>query len=213
MFFTSYFANKFIDWRYRGQAYTPPSSVWVGMLTTTKGPRENSTLYALDDTISVAANDGKNHLYKCTAGGTSAATQGAIYSGANSEVVADGTAIFTEQYAALRAGTAVEASYTNYARAALVASLANMAGTQGPGTTVASSGTNVPSTSNNAPMAFGTTPGSGPTHVWATATFDALAGGNMLDIQPMTTAKTIANADPVPTISTGSLVLSVDGQP
>lgn len=210
MLFTSNRANKLIDFLFRGQTYTPPTSVWVGLLTTTKGPRGNSTVYALNDTISVTANDGKNHLYKCTTAGTSAAAQSTLYPGVASEVITDGTAAFTEQTVALKAGTAVEASYTNYARAALVASLANMAGTQGATTTTASSGTGVPTTSNNALMTFGTAAGSGPTFVWATATFDALTAGNMLDIEPLTTVKTINNGDPAPTIAISALTISLD---
>ena len=214
MMFTSYLANKLIDWYRRGQAYTPPTTNFSqGLLTTTKGPRGNSTAYALNDTISLTANDGKTHLYKCTTAGTSAAAQSTLYPGAQNEAITDGTAVFTEQTTALRAGlggAVVEASYTNYARANLAGSLANWAGTQGAGTTVASTGTGVPSTSNNSTLTFGTAAGSGPTFVWATAGFDATSGGNMLDIEPLTTPKTINNGDPAPTFAAGALVVSMD---
>lgn len=211
MLFTSYLANKLVDWLRRGQSYTPATANFsVGLLTSTKGPRANSTVYALNDTISLTANDGKTHLYKCTTAGTSAAAQSTLYPGVNSEAITDGTAVFTEQAAAIRGGTVVEASYTGYARANSAASLANWAGTQGAGTTVASTGTGVPTTSNNGTLTFGTTNTGSTAYVWATATFDATSAGNMLEVEPLTTVKTINNGDPAPTFAAGALSTSYD---
>lgn len=214
MLFTSYLGNKLVDWLIRAQTYTPATTgLSAALLTTTKGPRANSTAYALNDTISLTANDSKTHLYKCTTAGTTAAAQSTLYPGANSEAITDGTAVFTEQYSALKAGlggSVVEASYTNYARATLAASLANWAGTQGAGTTVASSGTGAATTSNNSTMTFGTAPGSGPSYVWAVALFDAASAGNMLTVDPLTATKTINNADPAPTIAAAALSITFD---
>lgn len=211
MFYTSFLANKIADWLHRGQTYTPPTANFsVGLLITTRGPRANSTVYALNDTISLIANDTKTHLYKCTTAGTSAAGQAALYPGASNEVIVDGTATFTEQTSALRAGTAAEASYGGYARANLAASLANWSGTQAAGSTVASSGTGVPQISNNVALTFGVTATSGPAFVWAEATFDATTAGNMLEVLPMTIAKTINNGDPAPISAIGATVLALD---
>ena len=211
MLYTSYLANKLVDFLIRAQSFTPPTTTLsVGMLTTTKGPRANSTVYATNDTISLTANDGKTHLYKCTTGGTSAAAQSTLYPGVNGEAIADGTATFTEQAAAIRAGTAVEASYTGYARSNTAGSLANWAGTQGSGTTVASTGTSVPTTSNNGTMTFGSSATSGPSFVWALAAFDATSAGNMLFVEPLTTVKTINNGDPAPTVAAAGMSLSID---
>lgn len=211
MFYTTFLANKIVDWLHRAQAYTPATANFsIGLLTSTKGPRGNSTVYALNDTFSLTANDGKTHLYKVTTAGTSAASQGALYPGANAEAITDGTAVATEQIVALRAGTAVEASYTNYARSNSAASLANWAGTQAAASTVASTGILVPTTSNNAVLTFGTTAGSGPSYVWAAATFDATTAGNMLEIEPLTVVKTINNGDPAPTFAISALTMSID---
>lgn len=211
MFYTSYLANKIVDWLHRGQVYAPPTTTFsVGLLTSTKGPRANSTAYLLNDTLSLTANDTKTHLYKVTTAGTSAAAQGTLYPGALSEVITDGTAVMTEQTVALRGATAVEASYTNYARSNTAASLANWAGTQAAASVVASTGTGVPTTSNNGTLTFGTAAGSGPSYVWAAATFDAAAAGNMLEIEPLTTVKTINNGDPAPTFAAAALTLSID---
>lgn len=211
MLYTSYLANKIVDWLRRGQAYTPATANFsVGLLTSTKGPRANSTVYALNDTISLTANDAKTHLYKCTTAGTSAAAQAALYPGANNEAITDGTAVFTEQYSAMKAATVVEASYTGYARSNTAASLANWAGTQGATTTTASTGTGVPTTSNNVALTFGATNTGSTAFVWATATFDATSAGNMLEIEPLTTVKTINNGDPAPTFAISALTTSYD---
>lgn len=211
MLYTSYLANKITDWLFRGQAYTPPTaaSSW-GLLTSTKGPRANSTVYALNDTISLTANDTKTHLYKCTTAGTTAAAQSTLYPGVNSEAITDGTAVFTEQAAALRAGTAVEASYTGYARSNTAASLANFAGTQGAGTTVASTGTGVPTTSNNGTMTFGAANSGTTASVWAAALFDATTAGNMLAVSPLSVVKTINSGDPAPSFAAAALTSQID---
>ena len=211
MLYTSYLGNKILDWLRRGQAYTPATANFsVGLLTSTNGPRVNSTAYALNATISLTANDTKTHLYKCTTAGTTAAAQSTLYPGANNEVITDGTAVFTEQYSAMKAATVVEASYTGYARSNTAASLTNWAGSQGATTTTASSGTGAPTTSNNVALTFGTTNTGSTTFVWATATFDATTAGNMLEIEPLTTVKTINNGDPAPTFAISALTTSLD---
>jgi hypothetical protein len=211
MLYTSYLANKIADWLFRGQAYTPATTALsIGLLTSIKGPRANSTVYALNDTLSLTANDGKTHLYKVTTAGTSAAAQSTLYPGVNSEAITDGTAVMTEQAAAIRAGTVVEASYTGYARSNTAASLANWAGTQGAGTTAASSGTSIPTTSNNVVATFGTSSTGTTAYVWATALFDATTAGNMLTYDPLTTVKTINNGDPAPSFAAAALSLSLD---
>jgi len=63
---------------------------------TTKGARQNSTIYAPGDTVYLTANDGNRHVYRCTTGGTSASAQGVLYAGGVGEMVTDGTAAFTE---------------------------------------------------------------------------------------------------------------------
>jgi hypothetical protein len=211
MFYTSYLGNKLVDQLFRATAFTFPTTAFSqGLLTSTKGPRANSTVYALNDTISLTANDGKTHLYKCTTAGTSAAAQSTLYPGASGEAITDGTAVFTEQIVAMRAGTVVEASYAGYARSNTAASTTNFAGTQGAGTTAASSGTGVPTTSNNGTMTFGAAATSGPSYVWAVAFFDATSAGNMLAIEPLTTVKTINNGDPAPTFAAAALTASID---
>ena len=211
MFYTSFLANKITDWLKRGQAYTPATTTAsTGLLTSTKGPRANSTAYDLNDTVSLTANDGKTHLYKVTTAGTSAAAQAALFPGVNSEAITDGTAVMTEQAIAMRAGTVVEASYAGYARSNVAASLANWSGTQGAGSTVASSGTGVPTISNNVVLTYGASNTGTTAFVWATADFDAATAGNMLIIEPLTVVKTINTGDPAATFAIGQLITAID---
>lgn len=189
-----------------------PSSVYIALLTCTKGARGNSTAYSLNDTIAVTANDGKIHPYKCTTAGTTAAAQSTLYPGVVAEAITDGTAVFTEQSAVYDAGTVVECTGGAYARVLLSASLANWAGTQAAASTTVSTGTNG-TTSNNSVVTFPT-----PTAQWvpaggavlAVAQYDQLTGGNLLGWDAISALKTsINNGDPAPTIAISALTFQI----
>lgn len=141
---TDYLENKIIDWFLRAQAFTPPATVYVGLLT-------------------VAPSD---------------------------------------------AGGGTEVSGGSYARVAVTSSLANWAGTQGAGTTVASSGTGG-TTSNNSSIDF-----PAPTANWGTIThfaiFDALSGGNMLIWSALGTSKTVNSGDAAPSFGAAALTFQED---
>lgn len=102
-------------------------------------------------------------------------------------------------------GGGTEVSGGAYARVAVTSSLANWAGTQSAGSTVASSGTGG-QTSNNAAITFPT-----PTAGWGTVThfaiYDAASAGNELFWGALTIAKTINQADTV-TFPAGSLSIT-----
>ena len=102
-------------------------------------------------------------------------------------------------------GGGTELSGGAYSRVAVTSSLANWAGTQGAGTTTASSGTSG-NTSNNIAITFPT-----PTATWGTAThfgiYDASSGGNLLFYGTLTIAKTINASDTV-TFPIGSLSIT-----
>lgn len=143
---SDYLENKFIDWLFRGQSYTPPATLYIGLYTT------------------VPSAD---------------------------------------------AGTGgVEVSGGSYARASVAASLANWAGTQAAGSTVASSGTGG-QTSNNNVITF-----AAPTANWGTIAgfgiFDAASGGNMLYFGSLTASKTVNNGDAAPAFAAGALTVTED---
>ncbi|KWT89338.1 MULTISPECIES: hypothetical protein [unclassified Variovorax] len=200
--------NKATDALYRGQALGAPATLYHALLTCTKGARANSTAYALNDTVAVTANDGIIHLYKVTTAGTTAAAQSTLYPGALGEAITDGTAVLTEQSAAVDAGTVVECTGGSYARASVTASLANYAGTQAAGSTTASSGTGG-QTSNNGVITFPTptgqwVPAGGA--IWGVAVYDASSAGNMWSWAPLSALKTsISTGDPAPTIAAAAL--------
>lgn len=92
-------------------------------------------------------------------------------------------------------GGGTEVTGGSYARVAVTSSLANWAGTQSAGSTVASSGTGG-QTSNNAAITFPT-----PSATWGTVThfgiYDAASGGNLLFWGALTINKTINQSDTV----------------
>lgn len=140
---SDYLENKLIDQIFRGQAFSFPSTLYVGLFT---------------------ANPSD------TGGGT-------------------------------------EITGNNYARVSVAASLANFAGTQGAGTTAASSGTGG-TTSNNASLTFPT-----PSATWGTVTgfgiYDAASGGNLLWYGALSINKTINQGDTV-TFPAASLSIQID---
>lgn len=207
---TNYEQNAEIDAVLRGQTYSFTTS-YVGLATCTNGPIVRSTAYALNNTVTYVAADGVNHLYKVTTAGTTAASA-PTYPGAANEVITDGTAVMTEQTSALAAGTAeVEPSGGSYARVSYTNSLTNWAGTQGSGTTTASSGTSA-TTSNNAIVNFATPTANWvttPAAVWAIVLYDAASAGNARRWIPLTSDQYISTGNSV-SIAIGAMTIKVD---
>lgn len=107
------------------------------------------------------------------------------------------------------AGSArVEVSGGSYARVAVTSSLANWAGTQGAGTSVASTGTSG-TTSNNNAITF-----PAPTASWGViqgiGIFDAASGGNELWYGALTTPKTVNSGDAAPSFAAAALSIQID---
>lgn len=100
------------------------------------------------------------------------------------------------------AGGGTEVTGGSYARVSIVASLANWAGTQSAGSTVASSGTGG-QTSNNSVITFPTASANWGTVV-AVAYMDASTAGNMWCYAALTSSKTVNSGDTL-TIPAGSL--------
>jgi hypothetical protein len=142
--FTDFTENRIVDWLFRGQTFTPPATIHVGLHT-------------------AACSDAS-------------------------------------------AGTEVTGG--SYARVAVTSSLANWAGTQGAGTTVASTGTGGV-TSNNAVLTF-----PAPTANWGVVTHfslnDASTAGNQILCQALTVSKTINNGDAAPSFAAGALTIQLN---
>jgi hypothetical protein len=92
-------------------------------------------------------------------------------------------------------GGGTEVTGGSYARVAVTSSLANWAGTQSAGSTVASTGSGG-QTSNNAAITV-PTPSAGWGNVTHFGIYDAATGGNLLFWGALTIAKTINQADTV----------------
>lgn len=104
------------------------------------------------------------------------------------------------------AGGGTEVTGNNYARVAVARSLAAWAGTQGAGTTTASTGTDVGATSNNAAITFNVPSGS-----WGTVThfgiLDAVTGGNLLFHGALTVQQTVNTGNTV-SFAAGQLTIT-----
>lgn len=115
-------------------------------------------------------------------------------------------ALYTANPSDSTAGTEVTGG--SYARVTVASSLANWAGTQGTGTTTASSGT-TGTTSNNNAITF-----PAPTANWGVITgaalLDASSGGNILAYGALTVNKTVNNGDAAPSFPAGSLTFQLD---
>lgn len=101
------------------------------------------------------------------------------------------------------AGGGTECTGGDYARVAVTCSLTNWSGTQGAGTTAASSGTSG-TISNNISVTFPT-----PTASWGTVVAvglcDAASAGNLLLYGAVSPSKTINNGDAAPQFAPGDL--------
>jgi hypothetical protein len=141
--FSDYAENKILDLVFRGQAWTPPATLYISLHTGT----------TLDD-----------------GGGT-------------------------------------EVSGGSYARVAIASNMTNWSGTQGAGTTVASSGiTGI--ISNNVAITF-----PAPTGNWGTIVGyglrDAASGGNLIAHGTLAASKTITAGDLAPLFAIGQLTFTL----
>lgn len=194
---------------------------YIALYTINKGLRQNSTLYAVGDVISLTPQGGANgdtnqHLYRCTTAGTSAAAQ-PQYNGVDGEAITDGTAVFTEMSPVLKSGTGFPAGFAevsggSYARVKIESgtypALTDFAGTQGSGSTTASTGTSQ-TTSNNNAITF-----AAPTANWgqvgAAMIWDQPSNGNLIEVTILTAPKTVNQGDPAPSYAAAALTVSVD---
>lgn len=100
-------------------------------------------------------------------------------------------------------GGGTEVTGGSYARPSIAASLANFAGTQGAGTTTASSGSSG-QTSNNVAVTY-----AAPTANWGTVThfswMSAVSAGNMWLYGTLTAARVISNGDAAPSFAIAAL--------
>lgn len=204
------FENRIADYL-RGQAPAAIATLAWALIVATRGSSADrrSTAVALNDTILPAVPNGR--IYRCTTAGTTGAGEPA-WTTTNGGTTADGTAVWTEQTDALDAGQFTEAPNAgNYTRASVAASLANMSGTQGAGTTVASTGTSG-ATSNNVVLTFGSAaPSANWGLVYGAYLLDnaAYGAGNPLIWSPLAAPKNVNTGDPQPTTPAGQFVFTL----
>lgn len=106
------------------------------------------------------------------------------------------------------AGGGTEVTGGSYARQSVTSALTAWAGTQGVGTTTASTGTGGQTSNNNA-ITFPS-----PTASWGVVThlgiYDAVTAGNLLYWVALTTPKTINSGDAAPSFAAAALTVTED---
>jgi hypothetical protein len=203
-----------------------PLALYMALFVINKGLRLSNTAYSTQDVISLAATGGsggdtRQHLYRCTTAGTTAASQGSLYQGVPGEAITDGTAVFTEISPVFDSNTGfptglAEVSGGSYARVKVSAgtymALGDWAGTQGSGTTTASTGSSG-TTSNNGVVTFAAPTAnwaSGSAQVGACALYDQLTGGNLYYWAPLNTPKTVNSGDAAPSFAASAFSIQDD---
>lgn len=204
---TQFAVNKFIDGLARGQSLAAPATFYAALMKI-RGKWTAST--AVTTASYFVPNTGNGRLYKCTTAGTTASSEPA-WPVTNGGTVTDGTAVWTEQTSAMEAGTfPTEISGSAYARVAVTSSLANWAGTQGAGTTTASSGSSAVTSNNNAitwptPTGDWTPAGSDGASAGVVVLFDASTSGNAWVFGVMNNVQTILNGNAAPSAAAAAI--------
>jgi hypothetical protein len=204
--------NLQVDFFLRGQSYASRANSFIGLLKCSHGVIARSTAYALNNTVTVLTSNGILQFYKVTTAGTTAGSAPS-YPGVVGEIITDGTVQFTEQSeASLENASAIpEVTGGGYARVTYANSLANWAGTQGAGTTVASNGTTGQTSNNNAvtfPQATANW-NTAPEKIWGFGIWDAVSGGNLIRHGGLLAAVDVLNTN-TPSFAAAALIIRVD---
>lgn len=206
MLSTQYKMNKVIDSEYRGQTVAFPTTRYVGLIVASAGQSPRSTVVTSGQYTVPATLNGR--LYKCTTGGTTGSGE-PTWPVTAGGTVTDGTAVWTEQTTALYGGTIPEGTATGYARVGIASTEAAWSGTQGAGTTVASSGSSG-QISNNAALNYAQVTTSLGLVV-GLGYWDALTSGNCWEVAiQQSGTPTLVSANISPTIAAAAAVVGFD---
>lgn len=203
---TQYKQNKKIDSEYRGQAVSYPATRYAGLIIASAGQSPRTAAVTVGQYTVPAALNGR--MYRCTTAGTTGAGE-PTWSVTNGGTVTDGTAVWTEQTAAIYSGTIPEGAATGYARVAITSGLTQWSGTQAAASVVASTGISG-QISNNSAISFAQVTTSLGLVV-GVGLYDALTGGNAWEVAIQSSGSpTNISANITPNVAAGALVVGYD---
>ena len=161
---------------------------------------------ALGDTVLPTTPNGR--LYRCTTAGVCGAGE-PTWPTADGGTVADGAAVWTEMTPDFEANANLtEVVGGGYARVAIAANATSWSGTQAPGSTAVSSGSDG-TIENNVAIAFGA-----PSANWGViagwTSNDAATAGNAWDWSVLATPKTVNNGDAAPSFPASAMSIQID---
>jgi hypothetical protein len=192
----------------------PGSTLYLGLLTASKGDIARSTAYTTSDYVIVTISS-RCYLYKCTTNGTTAGSA-PTYTGTPGEAITDGTAVLTEQTASIEAnGSAiVECSGNGYSRLSIAMNSTNWSATDSSSSTANPSAGTSGSSYNLVAQTMATTSGggwtSGTIKVWGFYLMDASTGGNIAYWGGLQSSKSIVNSGDSPVFAIGAIQIQAD---
>lgn len=206
---TEFARNKIIDAMIRGQAIGTPATWYIGIFNHpyTSAATSGSTTTVINDTSkSYTTNENAGGVIRFTSGANSGLAR----------VIASNTATSVTVTSAFPAAPAATDTYiimrelvgNGYTRTASASSLAAWAGTQGAGTTTASTGTSG-KTSNNADIILPQPTGTDWLRADSVGFFDAVSAGNLWFASDLTRAKIFYTDDDAPKIRAGDLSVTI----
>src|SRR5690606_21366039 len=85
--FSNYLENKIVDWLFRGQAYTPPSTIYVGLLTAAPDDTDGGTEVTGGSYARVAVTSSLTNWAGTQGAGTTAASSGTSGTTSNNSAI------------------------------------------------------------------------------------------------------------------------------